>query len=149
MSYITETAMCIFVWFYNNGVFPTKIIWKRMVNYKVKKKYCDQWAGRISADQSLQRVGLLSGPHRKLYDSNRSTVSFLIHKFNKAFCKQLPFRRLLCSLVIRGVYESFNVLLKCMNITHDYKKSFSKTYPQIRVHITMHFQMFLLMDDLC
>ena len=40
--------------------FPTKIIWKRMVNYKVKKKYCDQWAGRISADQSLQRVGLLS-----------------------------------------------------------------------------------------
>ena len=46
-------------------------------------------------------------------------VSFVIHKFNKAFCNQLPFRRLLCSLVIRGVYESFNVLLKCMNITHD------------------------------
>ena len=42
-----------------------------------------------------------SSPHRKLYDSNRSTVSFV-----KAFCNQLPFGRLLCSLVLRGVYES-------------------------------------------
>ena len=94
----------------------------------------------LTSTYKLCETFILNGPHRKLYDSNRSTVSFLIHKFNKAFCDQLPFRLLLCSLVIKGVYESFNVLLKSMNITHDYKKSFSKTYPQIRVHITMHFQ---------
>ena len=35
----------------------------------------------------------LYGPHRKLDDSNRSTVFLVIHRFNKAFCNKLPFRR--------------------------------------------------------
>ena len=73
---------------YNNGVFSTKIIWKRMVNYKVKKKYCDQWAGRISADQSLQRAGLVS---------RNPLLPFKLWSASKMYlCMKYLFHKLVC-----------------------------------------------------